>query len=239
MKEVVVVEPHKVEVREVEIPELANEDEVLIQMKSAGVCGSDHHIYHGLNPCSTYPRIPGHENAGIVKKIAKNVTNVKVGDHVIVDLISTCGECYQCKIGRKNVCEHVKVRGSGADGGWREYFTAPANEVYKINESVKWEDAALVEPYAIGAHSTTRGRVVPEDVEQEQLVLLYCRHVKQKDVRQLFVVILMILHWKEQKAMEQIMSLILRQRTLLQEYRKLRTIKELLLHLILHAFQGH
>ena len=164
MKEVVVVEPHKVEVREVEIPELANEDEVLIQMKSAGVCGSDHHIYHGLNPCSTYPRIPGHENAGIVKKIAKNVTNVKVGDHVIVDLISTCGECYQCKIGRKNVCEHVKVRGSGADGGWREYFTAPANEVYKINESVKWEDAALVEPYAIGAHSTTRGRVVPEDV---------------------------------------------------------------------------
>lgn len=164
MKEVVVVEPHKVEVREVEIPELANEDEVLIQMKSAGVCGSDHHIYHGLNPCSTYPRIPGHENAGIVKKIGKNVTNVKVGDHVIVDLISTCGECYQCKIGRKNVCEHVKVRGSGADGGWREYFTAPANEVYKINESVKWEDAALVEPYAIGAHSTTRGRVVPEDV---------------------------------------------------------------------------
>lgn len=62
------------------------------------------------------------------------------------------------------MCEHVKVRGSGADGGWREYFTAPANEVYKINESVKWEEAALVEPYAIGAHSTTRGRVVPEDV---------------------------------------------------------------------------
>ena len=50
MKEVVVVEPHKYEVREVPVPELANEDEVLIQMKSAGVCGSDHHIYHGSNP---------------------------------------------------------------------------------------------------------------------------------------------------------------------------------------------
>lgn len=164
MKSVVVVEPHKVEVQEVPIPELANEDEVLIQMKSAGVCGSDHHIYHGLNPCSTYPRIPGHENAGIVVKAGKNVTNVNIGDHVIVDLISTCGECYQCKIGRKNVCEHVKVRGSGADGGWREYFTAPAKEVYKISDSVTWEDAALVEPYAIGAHSTSRGRVVSEDV---------------------------------------------------------------------------
>ena len=72
MKEVVVVEPHKYEVREVEIPELANEDEVLIQMKSAGVCGSDHHIWHGSNPCSTYPRIPGHENAGVIAKIGKN-----------------------------------------------------------------------------------------------------------------------------------------------------------------------
>lgn len=163
MKEAVVVEPHKFKIRTVPVPELNSEDEVLIQMKSAGVCGSDHHIYHGLNPCSTYPRIPGHENAGVVVKAGRNVEHVKVGDHVIVDLISTCGICYQCKIGRKNVCEHVKVRGSGADGGWREYFTAPAKEVYKISDTVSWEDAALVEPYAIGAHSTTRARIVPED----------------------------------------------------------------------------
>ncbi len=163
MKEVVVIAPHKVEVREVPVP-VPEDNEVLIEMKSAGVCGSDHHIYHGSNPCSTYPRIPGHENAGIVAKVGKDVNNVKVGDHVIVDLIHTCGECYQCRIGRKNVCEHVAVRGSGADGGWREYFTAPAHEVYKIDSSVSWEDAALVEPYAIGAHCTARGRVVPEDI---------------------------------------------------------------------------
>ena len=162
MKEIVVVRPHQVEVREVPVP-VPGDDEVLIQMKAAGVCGSDHHIYHGANPCSTYPRIPGHENAGIVVKAGKNAANVKEGDHVIVDLIHTCGECYQCRIGRKNVCEKVMVRGSGMDGGWREYFTAPANEVYKIDDSVSWEDAALVEPYAIGAHCTARGRVVPED----------------------------------------------------------------------------
>ena len=163
MKEVVVTAPHKVEIREAPIP-VPKDDEVLIRMKSAGVCGSDHHIYHGTNPCSTYPRIPGHENAGIVERVGKNVKNVKQGDHVIVDLIHTCGECYQCKIGRKNVCSHVAVRGSGADGGWREFFTAPADEIYKISESVSWEDAALVEPYAIGAHCTARGRVVPEDI---------------------------------------------------------------------------
>lgn len=164
MKEVVVVNPGKYEVREVPIPELEDEDHVLIQMRSAGVCGSDHHLYHGENPCSSYPRIPGHENAGIVAKVGKNVTNVKVGDHVIVDLLSSCGHCYQCTHGRKNVCKDVKVRGSGVDGGWREYFTAPAKEVYKISDSVDWKDAALVEPYAIGMHCTTRGRVVPDDV---------------------------------------------------------------------------
>lgn len=56
------------------------------------------------------------------------------------------------------------MRGSGADGGWREYFTAPASEVYKIDDSVDWKDAALVEPYAIGAHCTKRGRVAEDDV---------------------------------------------------------------------------
>ncbi|WP_196604255.1 alcohol dehydrogenase catalytic domain-containing protein [Pectinatus haikarae] len=164
MKEVIVTGPHKAEVRDVPMPKIENKHDVLIKMQSAGVCGSDHHIYHGTNPCSTYPRIPGHENAGIVTAVGSAVTTVKKGDHVIVDLIMTCGECYQCKIGRKNVCESVRVRGSGADGGWREYFTAPETEVYKINDKVPWKDAALTEPFAIGAHCTNRGRVTADDV---------------------------------------------------------------------------
>lgn len=164
MKEIVIAEPRKPEIRVVPIPKLESEDYVLVKMKAAGVCGSDHHLYHGSNPCSTYPRIPGHENAGIIAELGKNVTNIKLGDHVIVDLLSSCGHCYQCTHGRKNVCENVKVRGSGVDGGWREYFTAPAKEVYKIADSVDWKDAALVEPYAIGAHCTKRGCVVQDDV---------------------------------------------------------------------------
>lgn len=163
MKEVVVTKPHTYEVRTVPRPEPTGDYDVLIQMKAAGVCGSDFHIYNGTNPCSTYPRIPGHENAGVVAAVGPKVTKVKPGDHIIVDLIHPCGHCYQCKIGRKNVCENVLVRGSGYDGGWREYFIAPEDEVYPISKDVPWKDAALVEPFAIGAHCTTRGRVVPED----------------------------------------------------------------------------
>lgn len=163
MKEVVVTRPHAFEVRTVPVPEPAG-GHVLVRMKAAGVCGSDFHIYHGTNPCSTYPRIPGHENAGVVAAVGPNVTAVKPGDHVIVDLVHACGSCYQCGIGRRNICEHVLVRGSGYDGGWREYFTAPEHEVYPISSAVPWKDAALVEPFAIGAHCTSRGRIVPEDV---------------------------------------------------------------------------
>lgn len=162
MKSCVITSPFHFEVREAPIPE-PKAGEVLIQMKAAGVCGSDMHIFKGENPCSSYPLVPGHENAGVIVKVGEGVENVKVGDHVVVDLIITCGTCYQCTHGREEVCEQVLVRGSGTDGGWREYFTAPADDVYKIEDSIPWKDAALIEPIAIGAHCTKRARVVADD----------------------------------------------------------------------------
>ncbi|MTI58989.1 MAG: zinc-binding dehydrogenase [Firmicutes bacterium] len=164
MKSVVVTRPKEYKIIESEIPELNSDYDVLIKMKAAGVCGSDYHIYHGTNPNSTYPLIPGHENVGVVEKVGSKVTRVKEGDHVAIDLIITCGECYQCKIGRENICENVLVRGSGTDGGFREYLTAPEDDVYIIPKNIPFKDAALIEPYAIGAHTTTRGRVVSDDI---------------------------------------------------------------------------
>ncbi len=162
MKQVVVVKPQEFEVREVPVPEIGTND-VLVQMKSSGVCGSDQHLYHGANPNSTYPRVPGHENAGIIVEVGAEVTSVQVGEHVIVDLVHACGECYQCKTGRRNVCEQVTLRGSSMDGGWSEYIAVPQNEVFPIDKKIRWEDAALVEPYAIGEHCTTRGRVSAQE----------------------------------------------------------------------------
>lgn len=163
MKQVVVTKPHAFEVQEVPIP-VPGDYEVLVKMKAVGICGSDHHLFHGANPNSTYPRIPGHENAGIIAQVGPKVTKVKVGDRVVVDLIITCGTCYQCKIGRENVCENVKVRGSSTDGGLREYLTAPEDDVYIFPDTISFEDAAMIEPFAIGAHCTARGRLVPDDI---------------------------------------------------------------------------
>jgi L-gulonate 5-dehydrogenase len=163
MKSCVITEPLHYEIREVPIPE-PKDDEVLIKMMAAGVCGSDMHIFKGENPCSSYPLVPGHENVGVIVKVGKDCKKIKVGDHVVVDLIITCDECYQCTHGRGNVCEHVLVRGSGTDGGWREYFTAIESDVYKIDDKLPWKDAALIEPLAIGEHCTGRARIASDDV---------------------------------------------------------------------------
>lgn len=158
MKEVVITGPKQYEIREVPVPK-PGDGEVLIQMKAAGVCGSDVHQFLGENPNAVFPRVPGHENAGIIVAVGKDVKNIKVGDHVVVDLVVACGECPQCKKGRRNVCRTVKARGSAIDGGWREYFAVPEHEVYLLPQDMPFKDAALIEPFAIGGHCTTRAGI--------------------------------------------------------------------------------
>lgn len=158
MKEVVIIGPKQYEIREVPVPAPGN-NEVLIQMKAAGVCGSDVHQFLGENPNAVFPRVPGHENAGVIVAVGKDVKNIKVGDHVVVDLVVACGECPQCKKGRRNVCRTVKARGSAIDGGWREYFAVPEHEVYLLPQDMPFKDAALIEPFAIGGHCTTRAGI--------------------------------------------------------------------------------
>ena len=158
MKELVITGPKQYEIREVPMPK-PGDGEVLIQMKAAGVCGSDVHQFLGENPNAVFPRVPGHENAGVIVAVGKDVKNIKVGDHVVVDLVVACGECPQCKKGRRNVCRTVKARGSAIDGGWREYFAVPEHEVYLLPQDMPFKDAALIEPFAIGGHCTTRAGI--------------------------------------------------------------------------------
>ena len=85
MKGVQIVEPNKLQIVDLEKPQIDKENNVLVRMVAAGICGSDVGIYHGTNAAATYPRIIGHENVGIVEEIGEGVTRVKVGDRVIID----------------------------------------------------------------------------------------------------------------------------------------------------------
>ncbi len=159
MKAVRIPEANQIEILEIAEPTLAAKTEVKVKIKRVGICGSDMHIYHGTNPLATYPRIVGHEVAGEIVEVGSDVQNVKVGDRVVVEPITYCGDCYACNQGRPNVCKEVSVFGVHQDGGMREFVILPESKVHKVNDDISWDEAVMAEPYTIGAQATFRGNV--------------------------------------------------------------------------------
>ncbi|CAH0273117.1 zinc-binding alcohol dehydrogenase family protein [Peribacillus simplex] len=167
MKAVQVRKAHELIIQEVEKPRISNSTDVLVKVKRVGICGSDMHIYHGTNPLATLPRVVGHEVAGEVVEIGQGVANIRVGDHVVVEPISYCGECYACRKGRQNVCEKLSVFGVHEDGGMREWFVLPEKQLHVVDSALAWEEIVLAEPYTIGAQAVWRG-----EVEEGETVLI-------------------------------------------------------------------
>ncbi|MFJ5768577.1 zinc-binding alcohol dehydrogenase family protein [Psychrobacillus sp. NPDC093180] len=163
MKAVQVRKAYDLVINEVEKPQISSDTDVLVQVKRVGICGSDMHIYHGTNPLATLPRVVGHEVAGEVVEVGNAVTKLKVGDHVVVEPIRYCGECYACRKGRPNVCANLSVFGVHEDGGMREYFVLPEKQLHAVDSSIDWNEIVMAEPYTIGAQATWRGQVEQGD----------------------------------------------------------------------------
>ncbi|WP_339230508.1 zinc-binding alcohol dehydrogenase family protein [Oceanobacillus sp. FSL K6-2867] len=159
MKAIRIPEAHTIEILNIPVPELEKENEVKVKIKRVGICGSDMHIYHGTNPLATYPRIVGHEVTGEIVEVGSVVSKVLVGDHVVIEPITYCGECYACKSGRPNVCKEVSVFGVHEDGGMREFVVLEDRQVHKVDSKIDWDEAVMAEPYTIGAQATWRGNV--------------------------------------------------------------------------------
>ncbi|MDR3049909.1 MAG: zinc-binding alcohol dehydrogenase family protein [Elusimicrobiota bacterium] len=159
MKVAKVYEKNVLKFDEVEKPAIKNDTDVLVKPKFVGICGSDSHIYHGENPMAKLPRILGHEVVGVVEDKGKAVTKLAIGDHVVIEPIRYCGQCYPCRHGQPNVCENLLVFGVTEDGAMREYFTIGEKQVLKIDKNLPWEEAILIEPFTIGAQATMRGDV--------------------------------------------------------------------------------
>lgn len=162
MKAIEITKPGQIVIKERLVPKI-DENEILVKVKAAGICGSDVHIYHGKNAFATYPRVVGHEFVGEVEKVGLQVQNVKVGDRVAIDPVVSCGHCYSCRIGRRNVCKNLNVLGVHRDGGYQEYIAVSATSAHKLPDNISWEIAAMVEPYTIAAQVLDRGRLTATD----------------------------------------------------------------------------
>jgi len=152
----------KFELVEGEIPS-PGEDEVVIEVMYAGICGSDLHAYTGKHPLVKPGKILGHEFVGKIFKKGGNVEELQEGDWVVVEPSLTCGKCYNCAHGRYNICRELDVIGcTKTNGGFQKYVVVPANKVYKI-EGLPPKRAVLTEPFAVGIHGVRRSSFKPGD----------------------------------------------------------------------------
>jgi L-iditol 2-dehydrogenase len=152
MKAAFVTGLRETQIRDIPIPEI-KKDEVLIKVKTVGVCGSDLHVFQGTHAFRKPPVILGHEIAGEVFQIGEEVKKFKVGDRVTINPSVMCYSCNQCKNGLINLCENRRVPGTESwIGTFVEYFPAPESVVYPIKSGISYPVATLTEPLAVAMH---------------------------------------------------------------------------------------
>ncbi len=160
MRQAVLQNPREIQI--CQIPDLTAEslapDQILINVKRIGICGSEIHSYHGKHPATMYPVVQGHEYSGVVAAVGADVTEVAVGDYVTARPQLVCGECNPCRNGRYNVCEHLRVEAFQANGAAQDYFIVPEDRIVRLPEGMSLDYGAMVEPVAVGAHSTSRAQ---------------------------------------------------------------------------------
>lgn len=134
--------------------------EVLVRVRAAGICGSDHHIIAGHNPLPEYPRTLGHEIAGEVAALGSDVKGVQVGDRVAVNFLVSCGACDYCKAGRTSLCLKREGLGVAMDGGLAEFVRVPWTNVIPIPANVPYTHAAIAtDAFATPLHAIRRSGV--------------------------------------------------------------------------------
>ena len=158
MKTVLLNKPGEIGISEIETTQRLD-GQVLIKVRSAGICGSDIGAYKGVNPLVSYPRIIGHEIAGEVVEVADDETEYKVGDRVILEPYVYCGKCYPCSIGHTNCCENLTVRGVHIEGGMAEYVSHPRHLLHKVPAGIPWHLVPMAEPLVIAMHAVKQAEV--------------------------------------------------------------------------------
>lgn len=156
MKQAVMTAPGQIEFHQIEKP-VPKDNEVLLQTRRIGVCGSDIHVFHGLHPYTSYPVVQGHEVSGLVAEVGKNVRGIAAGSKITFTPQVTCGECYPCRHGNYHLCEKLKVMGFQTGGAAQEFFILPEWNVFKLPDDLPLDYAAMIEPVSVAVHAVGRG----------------------------------------------------------------------------------
>jgi len=164
MKTLVCTTPESLEYITGERPVLTK-GHALIKIKRIGICGTDLHAFEGTQPYFEYPRILGHELAGELVEF-DDAPGFEKGEQVTFIPYFNCDTCIACRSGKPNCCVSLKVCGVHIDGGMAEYLSVPSHSLVH-GEGLSYDELALVEPLAIGAHGIARA-----EIKQGEFVLI-------------------------------------------------------------------
>ena len=164
--EAILITPGKMEIKDTPVP-VPKDDEVLLKVEYVGMCGSDIHGF--ANGPFIPPKDPnhkiglGHECAGVIVEVGKNVTKFKVGDRVCIEPGVPCGKCRYCLTGHYNICPDVDFLATQPNyrGALTNYINHPEAFTYKLPDNMSTFEGALVEPAAVGVHAAMTADVKP------------------------------------------------------------------------------
>ena len=159
MKALFCTTPNQFDYSTIGLPKI-NEGETLLKIERIGICGTDLHAYEGTQPFFNYPRILGHELAATI--VETDAKGFSTGEYVTFIPYFNCGECIACRQEKPNCCVNIQVCGVHIDGGMREYLSVPNYSLVHGN-GLSFDELALVEPLAIGAHGIRRANVIPDE----------------------------------------------------------------------------
>ncbi len=155
-----------------EIPKI-NDDEVLIEVKYASICGSDVHAYvwdeWAIKELNEFPRVLGHEIGGIIVEKGKNVKNLEIGDFVGVESHFWCNECYNCKNDNFHICKNMKILGFSVDGGFAKYLKIPYKNAIQVPDNIPREFVPIMEPMGNAIDT-----VLSENITSKNVLIVGC-----------------------------------------------------------------
>ena len=163
MKALVLKEYGKFEIQDAPLPACAD-DQVLIEVRACGICGSDVHGMDGSTGRRRPPIIMGHEAAGVIAEAGKAVEGFKAGEPVTFDSTIYCGRCDFCRRGQINLCDNRRVLGVSCqqyrrDGAFAQFVTVPQHILYRLGDGLSFEQAAMVEALSVAVHAVERTRI--------------------------------------------------------------------------------
>ena len=167
MKALLLSRYRHLELTDLAVPE-PGRDEVLIRVAACGICGSDVHGYDGSSGRRIPPIVMGHEAAGTIAALGKDVKKFSEGDRVTFDSTIYCGSCANCDRGDVNLCDNRQVVGVSCGdyrraGAFAEFVAVPARIVYRLPEILPFEEAAMVEAVSVALHAVSLVPVHPQD----------------------------------------------------------------------------